>query len=193
MLIKDATMRRPHLTSRLEKAAFLVLLRPIEQVDGDLWRVGSEDGLRFYTVRGGRVRVLGLPAPWEWPPLQAPARPVHPPVAGKRRTRGGGGEAGRLRPGGRPRTSRTQGVTRLSSRREDRVMVEEQTLERPTGVDVGTALLDEYMELKGELGPLEKRRREVRDRLRECPATSGSLCPALICRTITYEWRCRTW
>ncbi len=51
LLIKDATMRRPHLTSRLEKAAFLMLLRPIERVDGDLWRVGSEDGLRFYRVR----------------------------------------------------------------------------------------------------------------------------------------------
>ncbi len=53
MLIKDATMRRPHLTSRLEKAAFLVLLRPIERLDGDLWQVGSEDGLRFYTIREG--------------------------------------------------------------------------------------------------------------------------------------------
>ena len=53
LLIKDASMRRPHLTSRLEKAAFLVLLRPIERVDGDIWRVGSEDGLRFYTVRDG--------------------------------------------------------------------------------------------------------------------------------------------
>ena len=53
LLIKDATMRRPHLTSRLEKAAFLMLLRPIERVDGDLWRVGSEDGLRFYMVRDG--------------------------------------------------------------------------------------------------------------------------------------------
>ncbi len=53
LLIKDATMRRPHLTSRLEKAAFLVLLRPIERLGGDDWRVGSEDGLRFYTVRDG--------------------------------------------------------------------------------------------------------------------------------------------
>ncbi len=53
MLINDAAMRRPHLTSRLEKAAFLVLLRPIEQLGPDLWRVGSEDGLRFYTVRDG--------------------------------------------------------------------------------------------------------------------------------------------
>ncbi len=32
-------------------------------------------------------------------------------------------------------------------------------------MNVGAALLDEYMELKGELGPLEKRMREVRDRL----------------------------
>ncbi len=52
-LIKDATMRRPHLTGRLEKAAFLVLLRPIERLGTDIWRVGSEDGLRFYTVREG--------------------------------------------------------------------------------------------------------------------------------------------
>ncbi len=52
-LINDAAMRRPHLTGRLEKAAFLVLLRPIERLDTDIWRVGSEDGLRFYTVREG--------------------------------------------------------------------------------------------------------------------------------------------
>ncbi len=53
LLIKDAAMQRPHLTSRLEKAAFLLLLRPIERLDSDVWRVGSEDGLRFYTVRDG--------------------------------------------------------------------------------------------------------------------------------------------
>ena len=52
-LINDAAMRRPHLTGRLEKAAFLVLLRPIERLGTDLWRVGSEDGLRYYTVRDG--------------------------------------------------------------------------------------------------------------------------------------------
>ncbi len=52
-LIKDAAMRRPHLTGRLERAAFLVLLRPIERLGTDIWRVGSEDGLRFYTVREG--------------------------------------------------------------------------------------------------------------------------------------------
>ncbi len=53
VLVKDASMMRPHLTSRLEKAAFLVLLRPIERLGADLWQVGSEDGLRFYTVREG--------------------------------------------------------------------------------------------------------------------------------------------
>ncbi len=52
-LIRDAAMRRPHLTGRLEKAAFLVLLRPIEQLSTDIWRVGSEDGLRFYIIREG--------------------------------------------------------------------------------------------------------------------------------------------
>ncbi len=52
-LINDAAMRRPHLTGRLEKAAFLVLLRPIEQLGTDIWRVGSEDGLRFYAVKDG--------------------------------------------------------------------------------------------------------------------------------------------
>ena len=52
-LINDAAMRRPHLTGRLERAAFLVLLRPIERMGTDIWRVGSEDGLRFYTVREG--------------------------------------------------------------------------------------------------------------------------------------------
>ena len=52
-LIQDASSMRPHLTGRLEKAAFLVLLRPIERLGRDLWRVGAEDGLRFYMVRSG--------------------------------------------------------------------------------------------------------------------------------------------
>ncbi len=51
LLVEDASRARPHLTSRLEKAAFLLLLRPVEKVGSDEWRVGSEDGLRFYTVR----------------------------------------------------------------------------------------------------------------------------------------------
>ena len=38
----------PHLTSRLEKAAFLVLLRPIEPAGAgrEDYRIGSEEGLR---------------------------------------------------------------------------------------------------------------------------------------------------
>ncbi len=52
-------------------------------------------------------------------------------------------------------------------------MVEKRTLERLTGTDVRTALLDEYMELKGELSPLEKRMREVRDRLRDLVTEHG--------------------
>ncbi len=52
-LINDAAMRSPHLTGRLEKAAFLVLLRPIERLGTDIWRVGSEDVLRYYTVKEG--------------------------------------------------------------------------------------------------------------------------------------------
>src|SRR5437870_12513858 len=54
LLVKRAAKRRPHLTSRLEKAAFLVLLRPIQQLHENVWRVGSEDGLRFYTVKRGQ-------------------------------------------------------------------------------------------------------------------------------------------
>ncbi len=53
LLVESAAARRPQLTSRLEKAAFLVLLRPIQPLGGDVWRVTSEDGLRFYTVRRG--------------------------------------------------------------------------------------------------------------------------------------------
>jgi hypothetical protein len=53
LLVESAAARRPQLTSRLEKAAFLVVLRPIQKVDGDVWQIPSEDGLRFYTVRKG--------------------------------------------------------------------------------------------------------------------------------------------
>ncbi len=52
-------------------------------------------------------------------------------------------------------------------------MVEERILERPAGTDVGAALLDEYLELKEELGPLEKRMGEVRDRLRDVLTEHG--------------------
>jgi hypothetical protein len=53
LLVESAAARRPQLTSRLEKAAFLVLLRPIQKLAGDAWQIPSEDGLRFYTVRRG--------------------------------------------------------------------------------------------------------------------------------------------
>ncbi len=52
-------------------------------------------------------------------------------------------------------------------------MVEERTLERPAGTDVAAALLDEYLELKEELGSLEKRLGEVRDRLRDLVTEHG--------------------
>jgi hypothetical protein len=53
LLVESAAARRPQLTSRLEKAAFLVLLRPIQKLAGDSWQIPSEDGLRLYTVRRG--------------------------------------------------------------------------------------------------------------------------------------------
>jgi hypothetical protein len=53
LLVQKASVSRPHLTSRLEKGAFLLVLRPIEELDGGAWRVGSEDGLRFYVIRDG--------------------------------------------------------------------------------------------------------------------------------------------
>ena len=52
-------------------------------------------------------------------------------------------------------------------------MVEERTLEQPAGIDVGAALLDEYLDLKEKLGPLEKRLDEVRDRLRDLVTEHG--------------------
>ncbi len=52
-------------------------------------------------------------------------------------------------------------------------MVEERILERPAGIDVGAALLNEYLELKEELGPLEKRMGDVRDRLRDLVTEHG--------------------
>ncbi len=46
-------------------------------------------------------------------------------------------------------------------------------MERPAGTDVGAALLDEYLELKEKLSPLEKRLAEVRDRLRDLVTEHG--------------------
>ena len=52
-MVENAARDNPHLTSRLEKAAFLVLLRSVEVVGSEQYRVGSEDGLRCYDVVNG--------------------------------------------------------------------------------------------------------------------------------------------
>ena len=52
-LVEGASRGRPHLTSRLEKAAFLVLLRSVVPCGPDHYEIGSEDGLRFYQVING--------------------------------------------------------------------------------------------------------------------------------------------
>ena len=52
-LVQRASRENPHLTTRLEKAAFLVLLRPLVLVGEDHYRVGAEDGLRNYEVVNG--------------------------------------------------------------------------------------------------------------------------------------------
>ena len=51
--VQQASHTNPHLTSRLEKAAFLLLLRPVVQVGEARYRVMSEDGLRWYEIRDG--------------------------------------------------------------------------------------------------------------------------------------------
>ncbi len=52
-LVEQASRENPHLSSRLEKAAFLVLLRPIQMLDEGHYLVGSEDGLRNYQIKNG--------------------------------------------------------------------------------------------------------------------------------------------
>ena len=52
-LVTKASHDNPHLTTRLEKAAFLVLLRPIVLAGREHYRIGSEDGLRHYEIRNG--------------------------------------------------------------------------------------------------------------------------------------------
>lgn len=52
-MVESASRGNPHLTSRLEKAAFLVLLRRIEDLGDNHFRVGSEDSLRDYAVING--------------------------------------------------------------------------------------------------------------------------------------------
>ena len=52
-LVQSASRNNPHLTSRLEKAAFLLLLRRVASVGKERYEVGSEDGLRKYRVVNG--------------------------------------------------------------------------------------------------------------------------------------------
>ena len=52
-LVERASHENPHLTTRLEKAAFLVVLRQIQICGQNHYRVGSEDGLRDYVVIRG--------------------------------------------------------------------------------------------------------------------------------------------
>ena len=52
-LVERASRQAPHLTTRLEKAAFLVVLRRIEIIQEDRYAVGAEDGLRRYLVFNG--------------------------------------------------------------------------------------------------------------------------------------------
>ena len=52
-LVETASRENPHLTSRLEKAAFLVLLRRIQPLKNGRYTVCSEDGLRDYKIVGG--------------------------------------------------------------------------------------------------------------------------------------------
>ena len=52
-LVARASRENPHLTSRLEKAAFLLLLRPIASSGRLGYQIGSEDGLRSYEIRNG--------------------------------------------------------------------------------------------------------------------------------------------
>ena len=52
-LVQSASRNNPHLTSRLEKAAFLFLLRRVASVGKERYEVGSEDGLRNYRVVNG--------------------------------------------------------------------------------------------------------------------------------------------
>ena len=55
-LVDGARRENPHLTSRLEKAAFLLLLRPIVALGEQHFQVGSEDGLRSYEIVNGHCQ-----------------------------------------------------------------------------------------------------------------------------------------
>ena len=52
-LVESANHDNPHLTTRLEKAAFLVLLRQIVVIGDDRYKITAEDGLRDYEIVNG--------------------------------------------------------------------------------------------------------------------------------------------
>ncbi len=51
--VDEIVHNNPRLTSRAEKAAFLVVLRQIEQIGPNRFLVESEDGLKAYEVENG--------------------------------------------------------------------------------------------------------------------------------------------
>ena len=51
--VEEWSRENPHLTGRLERAAFLVLLRNVQEVAPNSYLVGAEDGLRDYAVVNG--------------------------------------------------------------------------------------------------------------------------------------------
>jgi len=53
-IVERGCHESPHLTGRLEKAAFIVLLRPIENLGDGTYRVPSEDALKTYVVQNGQ-------------------------------------------------------------------------------------------------------------------------------------------
>ena len=55
-LVEWACRENPHLTTRLERAAFLLLLRPIVLLGDHHYQVGSEDGLRHFEVLNGHCQ-----------------------------------------------------------------------------------------------------------------------------------------
>lgn len=55
-LVENASRENPHLTTRLEKAAFLVLMRRIVNLGNDRFQVEAEDGLRDYEVVNGHCQ-----------------------------------------------------------------------------------------------------------------------------------------
>ena len=72
VVVEQASRDHPHLTSRLETAAFLMLVRPIVSLGDHHYRIGSEDGLRNYGVLNGHCEcsdfatVLGSHASTGW-------------------------------------------------------------------------------------------------------------------------------